>query len=330
MSTSPSAAPNRPQLLLVAGSDQSPSTLVDALADAFAVSIAHGAKEALARLAQTPADIIVALDPLPDMSGEEFCRQLQELPARQFGICVVLTDDTRAASVIRMFQSGADDCLPLSINPPELVARLQALVGCCQRHRQLNPLTGLPGNAYLEREITRRLPRRGQLAVVAFDLADFKAYNDVYGYYRGDRVISVLARILSEVVNRYGQDDDCVAHIGGDDFFVLTVPERMHNLAQAATTEFEQVIPELYDEEDRRRGGIISFTRQGQELFFPIMRLIATAATNEAEDVAHVGQIASILGQLKEYARRTGNRGLVVDRRQTHAAHRAWQQRPAE
>ena len=111
---------------------------------------------------------------------------------------------------------------------------------------------------------------------------------------------------------------------------MLTTPDRMHNLARGAITEFERAIPELYDEEDRRRGGIISFTRQGQEVLFPIMRVIATAATNEADDIQHVGQLAAILSQLKEYARRTGNRKLVVDRRKIHDARRAWPQRPAD
>lgn len=328
MIISPASPPNPPQLLLVTSPDRLPPRLFQALEDNFQVSAAASGQQALARLSPTAVEVIIASDRLPDMSGEEFCRRLQELPAGQRTACLVLVDDAHPASIVHMFQAGADDCLPLNINPQQLVARVKALVRCCRRLRELNPLTGLPGNAYLQREITRRLPDRGQLAVIGFDLENFKAYNDVYGYYRGDKVICLVARILQDALRSCGETDDCLAHIGGDDFFVLTHPERMHNLAQAAITEFQQAIPKLYDEQDRQRGGIIGFSRQGQEVFFPLMRLIATAATNEAADIQHVGQIASVLSQLKEYAKQTGNQGLIVDRRKIHDARRRWQQRP--
>lgn len=325
MSTSPE---NPPRLLLVAALGQVPHVLAKALEGDFHVSTATSGRHALAKLSQTPTEIIVATDVLPDMSAKEFCAELQGRPAGQPELCVMIMGDVSSASAIRMLQTGADACLPLTISPQELVARLTVLVRCCQRQRELNPLTGLPANAYLEREITRRLPDRRQLAVLGFDLEDFKAYNDVYGYYRGDQVIRLLAKILGEVVQGHGKADDCLAHIGGDDFFVVTSPQRMQRIAQIAITKFDQAIPEFYDEEDRQRGGIVSFTRQGQEVLFPLMRLIAAAATNEAADIQHVGQIATILSQLKECAKQTGNRELVVDRRKIHHARRAWQQRP--
>ncbi len=328
MTAPPTSPPSVPQLLLVSASGQLAPALVEALEDNFAVSRMGSGQQALTWLGGSAAEVIIATDRVSDMSGTEFCHRLEQLPAARPAACIVLTDDSSGDLMARMLEAGADDCLPLAIHPQQLVARIKALVRCCQRQRELNPLTGLPGNAYLQREITRRLPDRGHLAVIGFDLDSFKAYNDVYGYYRGDKVICLVAQILQDSVRSHGRADDCLAHIGGDDFFVLTAPERMRDLAQAAMREFQQAIPEFYDETDRRRGGITGFTRQGQEVFFPIMRLIATAATNKAADIQHIGQIAAILSQLKEYAKQTENRGLVVDRRQTHGTRQAGQQQP--
>ena len=322
MTAPPPAASTLPRLLLVNAPEESPAGLADALARHFDMSTATSGQQALARLAQASAEVVVAICPLPDLSDEEFCGQLQGLAGGQPGLCVMMVADASSSAAIAMLRAGADECLPLGINPQELVPRLEALLRCGQRQRELNPLTGLPGNAYLEREVSRGLPDRGGLAVTSFDLEDFKAYNDVYGYYRGDQVIKLVARILGDAVSRHGQPPDCLAHIGGDDFFVVTSPQRMHEIAGAAIAEFEQAIGELYDDEDRRRGGIVSFTRRGQEVFFPLMRLIAVAATNEAAEIEHVGQIAHILAELKGYAKQTGASSLVVDRRRVHDARR--------
>ncbi len=328
MDVSAPSPSNTDSLLLVTGPNQLPAAVATALSDNFQVTAVSNGQQTLAVLAQSPVDIIVAVSPLADIGDADFCRQIHKLPTSHYGACVLLVSQSTGPEIVRMFHNGADDCLPLSMDPKEMVARLQALMRCCQRHRQLNPLTGLPGNAHLTREITRRLPQRGRLAVIAFDLQDFKAYNDVYGYYRGDQVITQLSEILLRATNGHGDSDDGVAHIGGDDFFVLSSPERMQALADAAINEFEQVFPEFYDPKDRHRGGIIGFTRQGEEVFFPFMRLLAAAVTNQPDDIQHVGQIAAILSELKEYAKHTGNRGLVVDRRRTHDARRAWRQRP--
>ena len=328
MDVSAPSGSNTANLLLIAGPDQLPAAVATALSDNFQVTTVPNGQQALAVLAQTAVDIIVAVSPLADGAEADFCRHLQNLTTGHYGACVLLVSQSTGPAIVHMFHSGADDCLPLSMDPKEMVARLQALVRCCQRHRQLNPLTGLPGNAHLSREITRRLPDRGHLAVIAFDLQDFKAYNDLYGYYRGDQVITQLSQILLQATNEHGASDDWIAHIGGDDFFVLTSPEKMQALADAAINEFEQMLPKFYDHKDRQRGGIIGFTRQGEEGFFPFMRLFAAAVTNEPDDIQHVGQIAAILSELKEYAKQPGNRGLVVDRRQTHDARHAWRQRP--
>lgn len=95
-----------------------------------------------------------------------------------------------------------------------------------------NPLTGLPGNVRIERELARHLARGEPFAVMYCDLDRFKQFNDRYGFEAGDRLIVFLANVLRVIVRRCGTADDFLGHIGGDDFVIVTAPERVDQLGR--------------------------------------------------------------------------------------------------
>ncbi|WP_243113789.1 diguanylate cyclase [Desulfofundulus salinus] len=92
--------------------------------------------------------------------------------------------------------------------------------------RGANPLTGLPGNIAIEQELSRRAREDEDCAVIYLDLDHFKSYNDRYGFESGDQVILFTAALLSSVVKKFGAKNDFIGHIGGDDFIIITVPEK--------------------------------------------------------------------------------------------------------
>ncbi|MBM3497441.1 MAG: diguanylate cyclase, partial [Armatimonadetes bacterium] len=146
-------------------------------------------------------------------------------------------------------------------------------------------------------------------------LDNFKPYNDYYSYQRGDQVLRLTAQLLVEAARTGGDRDTLVVHLGGDDFFIVTTPERADTIAHRALQAFDALIPLHYDEADRRAGHIVATDRQGQTQHFPLMTLSACIATNEAEDVTHPGQIARALTELKSVAKRSPRSTCVRDRR---------------
>ena len=59
--------------------------------------------------------------------------------------------------------------------------------------RAQSPLTGLPGNVRIEDEIEGRGARPRPFAILYVDLDHFKAFNDHYGFMRGDEAIQETA-----------------------------------------------------------------------------------------------------------------------------------------
>ncbi|GGY04801.1 GGDEF domain-containing protein [Litchfieldella qijiaojingensis] len=179
--------------------------------------------------------------------------------------------------------------------------------------RHANPLTGLPGNVLINDTLAARLNDAQPFVTVYCDLDNFKAYNDTYGYARGDKVIVALSRILQEQI---GCRDDFVGHIGGDDFMMVLVSKDWRGICQSILTAFEHLAPSFYDLEHRRAGGIRIENRQGVETFYPLVSLSIAALPVPAGAHYNPLDIAGQLSELKTQAKKWPGNCLFVDRRQ--------------
>ena len=181
--------------------------------------------------------------------------------------------------------------------------------------RALSPLTGLPGNIRIQDEIRRRVGEDHPFALLYADLDHFKAYNDFYGFVRGDRAIQALAKLSSEVVQEVGGAEGFVGHVGGDDFLMIVQPDLAEQLADKLCKRFDQLVPELYDGIDLDRGGIEIKDRQGNVRIFPLLTLSIGVASTAQRRFTHFGEAVAVATEMKQFAKRTEGSSYAVDRR---------------
>ena len=178
-----------------------------------------------------------------------------------------------------------------------------------------NPLTHLPGGIAIEGILNKRLKEDTPVAFCQLDLSHFKAFNDRYGYARGNEVIQATAKIVTDVVNAQGDEGAFAGHIGGDDFVVIASPEKYEKMCLAIIDSFNKMILGFYDLEDQQRGYILGETRQGQKVSFPIMTLGIAVVTNQNRRLQNHIQVGEIAAELKSYAKSFPHSTFVVDRR---------------
>lgn len=179
--------------------------------------------------------------------------------------------------------------------------------------RYANPLTQLPGNVPINEHIDRLLQSGTRFWVCYCDLDHFKPFNDVYGYRRGDDVIQLTGKVLSE---RCDPNRDFVGHIGGDDFMILFQSEDWEERCQAILEEFAAAVQDYYSIEDRERGGYISEDRQGKKVFYSLMSLSLGAIKVEPRQYYSHHQIATAATEAKKQAKKIHGNSLFLDRRQ--------------
>lgn len=162
--------------------------------------------------------------------------------------------------------------------------------------RNLNPLTGLPGNIIIEDKIQKCILSREKYAVLYFDLDNFKPYNDVYGFESGDKVLKSLANIITRNI----PENEFVGHIGGDDFIAILNSWDIEDLCKDMIKEFDEFAKDCYDEEDKKNGHIITHNRHGVEEMFPFISLSIAGLTNKNKQFINVYAVAKEASKIKK------------------------------
>ena len=221
--------------------------------------------------------------------------------------------------------AGEFDNLPQVHNKDELGDLSKALGDMSIRIKTLeemyldaSPLTHLPGGVAVDNILSKRLESKDPIAFCLLDMDNFKAYNDYYGYARGNDLIVLMANTIESTVSEMGEEDDFVGHIGGDDFALISTPMLAPKLAKTILDRFENSAKNLYDPEDRDRGYIISETRQGDEANFPIVSISIAIVTNQSRALGSHLEVGEIAAELKEYAKSIPGNVYVVDHRRNH------------
>jgi len=167
--------------------------------------------------------------------------------------------------------------------------------------KEANPLTGLPGNWAIQREIEKRISKKILFDTIYIDINNFKPYNDYYGFSSGDRVIEVLGKIILKASKNY--PETFVGHIGGDDFIILSRPEYSINIAEEIVDAFESYLHEFHGK-DFIKGYYLTKNRRGDEEVFPLLSLSCAIVSNESLSIESYAQLASIAAEVKAEAKR--------------------------
>jgi PAS domain S-box-containing protein len=97
--------------------------------EGYEVSTASTGSEALVVLRQNLPELILLDVMLPDIRGTELCRTVKSDPAFAGTFIVLLSGiATSSAETVKGLEVGADDYIPKTIQPGELLARLRTLV----------------------------------------------------------------------------------------------------------------------------------------------------------------------------------------------------------
>ncbi|MBN2831410.1 MAG: response regulator [Candidatus Omnitrophica bacterium] len=272
-------------------------------------------EEALKIIHENQPDLILLDYKIPKVDGREVCRRIKkDLLLRHLPIIMVTGKGDINDKVVGM-DAGADDYVVKPFEPKELMARIRMILRHTERDLEANPLTRLPGNVSILKELSRRLESKSLFAICYLDLDKFKSYNDKYGFEHGDEVIRETARLLIRSTKEFGNPDDFIGHIGGDDFVIVTTLDKADLLCQKVIINFEEMSPSFYNETDRKKGFILAKDRKGKEQKIPLLSVSIGIVTNEHRKITHVAQIGEIGAELKSYAKSLQRSNYVKDQR---------------
>jgi len=283
--------------------------------EGYDVYSAYSGEEGLDMVPAIKPDLIILDIVMPGISGFEVCRILRADESNNLTPIIMLSSQGSEDDKLVGLELGADDYIVKPFNSRELVSRVKNTLIRIERNRFANPLTGLSGNVEIQSELNYRLTNRRKIAVIYCDLDNFKAFNDVYGFSKGDSAIKLTADIIRDAVQFEGNRDDFIGHIGGDDFVIITSWNKCENICKMIIEDFDKKILFLYNEEDRKKGFITTKNRRGQIINFPVMTISLAVVTNENRDYENALELAEVAAELKKYVKSLEGSNYLKDRR---------------
>jgi len=281
----------------------------------FEVVVAHDGETALDLVTRCEPDLIILDLMMPILDGVELTRRLRADAMTSALPIIMLTAKGQTVDKVLGLTAGADDYVVKPFDTLELVARVRGTLRRNQEFREVSPLTGLPGNNRILREIGDRLRAKEDFAVCYCDIDGFKAVNDAYGFARGDEFIATLARKLLQAVGAIGPPSAFLGHVGGDDFVVICSPDQIRPLTETAVTEFEAAADRLYDEEDRARGYVSVKSRRDGVLDVGLVTVSIGVALSSRRHYTGPRELIAVASEMKTVAKTQPGSFVAVDRR---------------
>jgi diguanylate cyclase (GGDEF)-like protein len=220
---------------------------------------------------------------------------------------MVISAQASLSEKIRAYEVGVDSYLTKPLNLGELLAHMRRHLRRMQQS-SLSPLTRLPGGIQLECALDAKVRSRDPWSVLYLDLDNFKAFNDVYGFLAGNDMILLVGNICQDVVYEYGNVDDFVGHVGGDDFVIVTTPEREKSLCVRILARYKEESKSLYRREDLECGSINGSDRRGHPFQFPLVTLSIGVVSDRFHcSPCAVDEIGSLAAEAKRLAKQSSN-----------------------
>ncbi len=271
-------------------------------------------RRAIDYIFSSPPDMLIVDSKIRDVNVFDVITLIKsENIYRQVPVIICFEEDFNL-DIEKISSSEIDDFLTRPLDVKEAIARIYLAYQRSFRALDANPLTKLPGNTSIIRHIQMLLDKKEEFALAYADLDNFKAFNDRYGFSRGDEVILMTARIITNMIKSFKGINSFVGHVGGDDFVFIVPSEYVELICKGIVNNFDSIIPYFYDEEDKKRGYIISKDRQGRERKFPFVSISIGVVFNRG-NFKHYGEISQEAVNLKRKAKEYEGSCYLLDQR---------------
>lgn len=266
-------------------------------------------------LKNIPALIVINEDAI-DRDVVELCRKIRKDEDNTITPVIVVSSISNREHRIKILQESIEYFIKKPVDEQYLYYTVKNLNRLLSINRRISPLTGLPGNVQIHAELKKRISKGEPFSVLYLDLDNFKSYNDVYGFLKGDQIIEFTAEtIINSIHNNENGEGAFIGHIGGDDFVAIVSGTNCEKLCQSILAYFDKYVGKYFTEEDLEKGYIEVANRRGIIEQFPLTSLsigVVVADKGRFHNILEIGEVGA---QVKHAAKSVMGSSYAVDRR---------------
>ena len=259
--------------------------------------------------------LIIIEDDNTEMNAIDICETIRKNEDNNITPVIVLSSNYNHDYRLEVLGMSIQQYILKPIDDDYFYYTIKNIIDFVAINRRISPLTGLPGNVQIQAEMKKRLLKKESFAVMYYDLDNFKAYNDVYGFSNGDEVIKLLARIIVKHIHDIEYGNNFIGHIGGDDFVSIIDKYDYDKLCNDIINDFDENVIKYYTEEDIERGYVEVANRRGIIEQFPVTSLSIAVVEIENGNFKNTLEIGEVSAQIKHMAKEKIGSAYVINRR---------------
>ena len=260
-------------------------------------------------------DMIIIDEDTIDIDIVELCKNIRENEDNSITPIVVISSNWEKEHRIKILEQSIEYFIIKPVDQEYLYFTIKNILKLLQNNRRISPLTGLPGNVQIQAEMKKRLLNKERFAMFYFDLDNFKAYNDTYGFANGDEIIKFTARTIVDNIHNIGMDNSFIGHIGGDDFVAITGAADYEKICRDIISDFDTYVLGYYNDEDVEKGYIEVANRRGIIEQFPLTSIsigVVEVTPGRFKNTLEIGEVGA---QVKHQAKSVMGSTYIVNRR---------------
>ena len=265
-------------------------------------------------LKNIPSLIIINEDNI-DEDIVSICEKIKKDDDNTITPIIVLSSEKDHDHRIKLLKLGVSHYIINPIDEEYFYYTIQNVLNLIYINRRVSPLTGLPGNVQIQAEMKKRFSSKETFAMMYLDLDNFKAYNDIYGFLKGDEIIKFTARTILKNVHTDEYEDSFVGHIGGDDFVAIVSETDYEKICQNIIADFDINVLKYFTDEDAEKGYIEVENRKGVMEQFSLTSISIGVVEVEKGRFANVLEIGEAGASVKHLAKTIQGSTYVIDRR---------------
>ncbi len=264
-------------------------------------------------------DLIIVNEQSIDMDIIELCKKIRKNEDNSITPVLVILSNNDEEHKISIMKNSIEYIIPNTASNTYFYYTIKNIIRLLSVNRTVSPLTGLPGNVQIQTELKKRLLRKETFQVLYIDLDNFKAYNDVYGFLKGDEIIKLTAKIITKNVHSLEERDTFVGHIGGDDFVAIVDEKVDHDkICQNIIAEFDKEIVKYFNDTDLERGYVEVCNRKGNIEEFSLTSISIGVVVADRKRFSNILEISEVGAQVKHLAKTTIGSSYAIDRREEY------------
>ena len=265
-------------------------------------------------LKNIPSIIIINEDAI-EVDIVELCKKIRSDDDNSITPIIVVSSNSEKEHRIQILKESVEYYIRKPVNAQYLYYTIKNLGRLITINRRISPLTGLPGNVQIHAELKKRISNKEEFSVLYLDLDNFKAYNDIYGFLKGDEIIKFTADTIMTSIHSLIPNNSFIGHIGGDDFIAIVPTLNCEDVCKDIIANFDANVVRFFTEDDVEKGYIEVANRKGVIEQFPLTSISIGVVEADMGRFANILEIGEVGAQVKHMAKSVMGSSYAIDRR---------------